>query len=88
MPHVNQQKPWQNKSITLISECIILSLAGEIKNTFTWSRKWNIHVYIYICKKETQINVGEGDKVKKLFKDLAEREGIRMGDKSNEREKW
>ena len=61
---------------------MILSLAGEMKNTFTCNRKWNIHVY------ETQMNIGEGGKVKKTCKDLAEREGIGMGDKSKEREKW
>ena len=41
-----------------------------------------------ICRKETQMNVGEGDNVKKTLKNLAEREGIGLGDRSKEREKW
>ena len=61
----------------MISECIILSLAGEIKNPFICSRKWNMH------RKET-----EGGKVKKTFKDLAKGEGTGMGDRQKEKEKW
>ena len=63
-----------------------MSLTGEIKSTFTCNRKWNTHVYIY--RKETQINVGEGGKVKKMCKDSAEREGTGMGVRQKEREKW
>ena len=43
---------------------------------------------IYKYRKETQVNVGEGGKVKKMCKDSAEREGTRMGDRQKEREKW
>ena len=44
--------------------------------------------YTCIYKKETQMNVGEGNKVKKTSNDLAEKEGRGMGDRSKERKKW
>ena len=43
---------------------------------------------MYIYRRETQINVGEGGKVKKMCKDSAEREGTGIGDRSKERKKW
>ena len=43
--------------------------------------------YTCIYRKEAQINVGEGGKVKKMCKDSAEKEGTGMGDRRKEREK-
>ena len=71
MPHIDEQKPWQHKpeavfdsvffsyySDFMSSEIITLSLVGEIKNMFTYNRKWNIYVYKerdkYECRRGRQ----------------------------------